>query len=93
MWQKEQVLEEFQRRGKRITEQRRMLLDVILDGKWTNCKDIYYEARKKDPNLGMATVYRTISALEEIGVLSRTFQYTAPPQEEEKWNQQSYVSL
>lgn len=79
MWQKEQVLEEFQRRGKRITEQRRMLLDVILGGKWTNCKDIYYEARKKDPNLGMATVYRTISALEEIGVLSRTFQYTAPP--------------
>ena len=92
MWQKEQVLEEFQKRGKRITEQRKMLLDVILEGQWTNCKDIYYEARKKDPNLGMATVYRTISTLEEIGVLSRTFQYSAPPKEEEKCQRHSYAS-
>ena len=44
-------------------------LEVILESDWTNCKDIYYEARKRDPNLGMATVYRTVSALEEMGVL------------------------
>ena len=72
MWQKEQVIEEFQKRGKRMTQQRRMLLEVILESDWTNCKDIYYEARKRDPNLGMATVYRTVSALEEMGVLART---------------------
>ena len=29
MWQKEQVIHEFQKRGKRITGQREMLLDVI----------------------------------------------------------------
>ncbi|EEQ57287.1 hypothetical protein CBFG_00997 [Clostridiales bacterium 1_7_47FAA] len=91
MWEKEQVLAEFQKRGKRITQQRRMLLDVILEGNWTNCKDIYYEARKRDPNLGMATVYRTVSALEEMGVLARTFQYSSP-KEEEDCQQQSYAS-
>ena len=91
MWEKEQVLAEFQKRGKRITQQRRMLLDVILEGNWTNCKDIYYEARKRDPNLGMATVYRTVSALEEMGVLARTFQYSSP-KEEEDCHQQSYAS-
>ena len=32
MWQKEQVIQEFQKRGKRITGQREMLLDVILEG-------------------------------------------------------------
>ena len=32
MWQKEQVIHEFQKRGKRITGQREMLLDVILEG-------------------------------------------------------------
>lgn len=73
MSKKEQVIIEFQKSGKRITEQRRMLLDVILNGDWENCKDIYYEARKKDPNLGMATVYRTVSALEELGILSRCY--------------------
>lgn len=78
MWQKEQVIEAFQKNGKRITEQRRMLLDVILEGNWVNCKDIYYEARKRDPKLGMATVYRTVSALEEMGVLTREYQYSAP---------------
>ena len=76
MWEKEQVLAEFQKRGKRITQQRRMLLDVILEGNWTNCKDIYY---------------RTVSALEEMGVLARTFQYSSP-KEEEDCQQQSYAS-
>ena len=56
MWQKEQVIHEFQKRGKRITGQREMLLDVILEGNWSSCKDVYYEARKRDPKLGMATV-------------------------------------
>lgn len=76
MWQKEQVIDEFQKRGMRITQQRSMLLDVILEGNWTNCKEIFYEARKRDPKLGMATVYRTVSTLEEIGVLTRSYQYS-----------------
>lgn len=84
MWQKEQVIQEFQKRGKRITGQREMLLDVLLEGNWTNCKDIYYEARKREPNLGMATVYRMVNALEEIGILSRTYQYSFSPQDREK---------
>ena len=90
MWEKEQVIDEFQKRGKRITQQRRMLLDVILEGRWTSCKDIYYEARKLDPNLGMATVYRTVSTLEEMGVLARTYQYYSP-KEEEDCQQQSFT--
>lgn len=80
MWQKEQVIDELQKRGKRVTEQRKMLLDVILEGKWVSCKDIYYEARKKDPGLGLATVYRTVGALEEIGGLSRAYQYSFLPE-------------
>ena len=53
-----------------------VILDVILEGNWTNCKEIFYEARKRDPKLGMATVYRTVSTLEEIGVLTRSYQYS-----------------
>ena len=83
MWQKEQVIDEFQKRGMRITQQRRMLLDVILEGNWTNCKEVFYEARKRDTKLGMATVYRTVSTLEEIGVLTRSYQYSFVSDKEE----------
>lgn len=70
MWDRERVIQELQSRGKRVTEQRKILIDVILEGRWTSCKEIYYQAVKRDPSIGLATVYRTVSTLEEIGVLS-----------------------
>ena len=75
MWQKEQIVSEFQRRKKRITQQRLVIFDVILEGKWTSCKEIYCEASKRDSSIGLATVYRTLGVLEEIGVLNRGYQY------------------
>ena len=91
---KESILREFQKRGMRITKQRSMILDVILEKKWTDCKEIYYEAVKRDPSIGMATVYRMLSTLEEIGVLTRTYRYSFPPEEkgcESGWQQRLYV--
>ena len=61
----------LQHNGKRITKQRKILLDIILNGQWECCKEIYYEAVKRDPSIGMAIVYRMMSTLEEIGVLER----------------------
>ena len=66
-WQKERVIQELRSQGKRMTKQRMILLDVILSGKWNCCKEIYYEAAKRDAAIGMATVYRMVSTLEEIG--------------------------
>ena len=83
MWQKEQIIAELQKRGKRITEQRKVLLDVILEGNWTCCKEIYYEAVKRDPSIAMPTLYRMLATLEEIGVLTRTYRYSFPPEEKE----------
>ena len=61
-----------------MTKQRMILLDVILSGKWNCCKEIYYEAAKRDAAIGMATVYRMVSTLEEIGVFSRCYRYSLP---------------
>lgn len=69
--QKEQIVEELQRRGKRITKQRLLMLDVILSEDWGSCKEIYYEVSRRNPAVGKATVYRMIGVLEEIGVLNR----------------------
>jgi Fur family ferric uptake transcriptional regulator len=57
--------------GYRITKQRIILIDIILDGQCTCCKEIYYQAVKKDSKIGTATVYRMVNTLEEIGVISR----------------------
>lgn len=73
MPQKEQIIVELRGRGKRITEQRKLLLDVILEGNWNSCKDIYYEVKKQDPSVGIATVYRMVNTLEEIGILRRYY--------------------
>ena len=67
----EQVERALQQSGKRITQQRKILLDVILNGEWECCKEIYYEAVKRDSSIGMATVYRMMTTLEEIGVIER----------------------
>lgn len=75
-WQKERVIQELRSQGKRMTKQRMVLLDVILSGKWNCCKEIYYEAAKRDAAIGMATVYRMVSTLEEIGVFSRCYRYS-----------------
>lgn len=74
MCQKE-VEKVLQQSGKRMTEQRRILLNVILNGQWESCKEIYYEVRKQDPSIGIATVYRMMTTLEEIGVLERRSVY------------------
>ena len=55
MWQKEEVIHKLQGSGRRVTRQREMLLEIILDGSWSSCKEIYYEAAKRDPSIGLAT--------------------------------------
>ena len=76
--QKEMIISELQKNGKRITDQRRILLDVILEGKWSSCKEIYYMASKRDPSIGLATVYRMVGDLEEMGLLRKGYRYYYP---------------
>jgi len=75
MYQKEEILEKMQQQGKRITKQRSMMLDVILETNWESCKEIYYEAVKRDPSIGKATVYRMVRLLEDMGVIAHGYRY------------------
>lgn len=76
--QKGMIIRELQKNGKRITGQRKILLDVILEGKWSSCKEIYYMASKRDPSIGLATVYRMVGVLEEMGFLRRGYRCAYP---------------
>lgn len=73
--QKELVLQKLRDKGCRITKQRRLLLDVILQEECSSCKEIYYKAKKEDDRIGTATIYRMISLLEEIGAISKKNMY------------------
>ena len=70
MNRKEQIVEKLKENGCRITKQRRMLIDIILENDCSSCKEIFYKASRADEKIGVATVYRMINALEEIGAIS-----------------------
>lgn len=72
---KEMIIEKLKENGGRMTKQRLMLLDIILENECSSCKEIYYQASKIDHRIGIATVYRMITALEEIGAINRKNMY------------------
>ena len=47
--QKENIIQKLKERGCRITKQRLMLLDIILEENCSCCKEIYYRASRIDP--------------------------------------------
>ncbi len=73
--QRQQILQQLREAGCRITKQRMIILDIILNGEPSCVKEIYREAIKQDKNIGTATVYRMVNTLEEIGVINRKNMY------------------
>ena len=69
--QREMILQRLKEQGCRITKQRLALIDIILENECSSCKEIYYKAVRMDEKIGIATVYRMINMLEEIGAISR----------------------
>ena len=56
--------------GKRLTPQRRLILQVLEESNGHLDADALYERVKAhDPNVSLATVYRTLAVLREIGLV------------------------
>ena len=68
---RDRILAELKRNGFRITNQRKLLVDIILSDECSCCKEIYYKAVHEDPSIGIATVYRMVKTLEDIGAIDR----------------------
>ena len=63
--------------GRRITPQRKTVLEVIEDAtQHLDAEAIFYKAREKDPSISLATVYRNLAVLKEIGLIDQS--YTDP---------------
>lgn len=63
--------EDLKKKGYKLTPQRRAIVDTIIDneGKHLTVEEIYDEVKKDCPEIGLATVYRTIVLLEDLGIV------------------------
>jgi len=63
--------EKFSERGLRFTVPRQLIIKVLNNSeKSLSGEDIYNLVHEKNPNIGIATVYRTVDLLYRIGLLS-----------------------
>jgi Fur family ferric uptake transcriptional regulator len=59
-------------RGLRMTEQRRVVARVLSASQdHPDVEELYKRASELDPNISIATVYRTVRLFEEAGVVER----------------------
>jgi Fur family ferric uptake transcriptional regulator len=66
--EKDQILELLRQNGMRVTKQRKLILDIVFEQECTCCKELYYLASKRDKSIGIATVYRMVKVLTDLGV-------------------------
>jgi Fur family transcriptional regulator, ferric uptake regulator len=59
-------------KGYRLTGPRRAVVEIIATSqRLLNPLEIYHEAQKRYPRLGLVTVYRTLEKLEQLGLVER----------------------
>ncbi len=91
--QKNVIIEKLKEQGFRITKQRLILLDIILENQCSCCKEIHYKASQVDNGIGTATVYRMINTLEEIGAINRKKLYQLAALEDGREDEEHEVKL
>lgn len=69
----EEILVKLKTKGYKLTPQRKVVVDIILknDHRHLNTEEIYEQVKKIYPNIGLATVYRTLIVLDELKVISK----------------------
>ena len=66
------ILERCEARGLRMTGQRRTIAGVLEGADdHPDVEELYARATAVDPNISLATVYRTVKLFEEAGILEK----------------------
>ena len=66
---KDRAIRRLAEAGKRITPDRELLLRIIDRNAHLDATEIFEIARRERPRIGLATVYRTLNLLRELGVI------------------------
>ncbi len=66
------IIERCEAKGLRMTEQRRTIATVLeAADDHPDVEELYARASAADPNISLATVYRTVKLFEEAGILEK----------------------
>ena len=68
-----QICERLRNHAYKLTPQRQTILHTFLDqgGRHLSAEDVYMLVKNKYPDIGLATVYRTLDLLAELSVLQK----------------------
>ncbi|HEX3012153.1 MAG TPA: Fur family transcriptional regulator [Syntrophomonadaceae bacterium] len=68
------ITERLKENNYKLTDQRMAVLQVMLENKGHHltAEEVLREARLKSPNIGIATIYRTLEKLAGISILHKT---------------------
>lgn len=67
---KEGLRETLHTSGRRLTRQRRLVLKVLEESReHLDAEELHERAKALDPNISLATVYRTLVVLKEMGLV------------------------
>jgi len=64
------LVESVRRQGYRVTPQREMILDAIHAEGHVTADEVHRRVRAKTPAVNLATVYRTLELLKELGIVT-----------------------
>ncbi len=64
------LIEDIRQRGYRMTPQREMILDAIHEEGHITADEIYQRVRAKSSAINLATIYRTLEMLKQLGIVT-----------------------
>jgi Fur family ferric uptake transcriptional regulator len=68
----EEILSQLKEKGYRNTPQRKAIVEVVLSCKHhLNSEEIYLKVKETHKDIGLATVYRTLTMLDELNVIKK----------------------
>ncbi len=68
----EQAQRAFRQSGMRLTAQRRTILEVLSESQsHLDAEQVYQRAKARDPKISLATVYRTLATLRQMGLVEQ----------------------
>ena len=66
------LIERCQEAGLKMTEQRKVILQVLAESEdHPSVETVHQRARESDQSISLATVYRTLSLLDEMNLIQR----------------------
>lgn len=66
------IIKRCEAKGLRMTGQRRTIAEVLQSSEdHPDVEELYARASNQDPNISIATVYRTVKLFEEAGILEK----------------------